>query len=206
MKKSTMRISLITVIIITLLVMSFYLNQGIINKIVIIITPVTAIIGAIAIFVQFKKDKEINQANFIVNYSKYFHELKDADVIHLKLENYQKGKKGVFTENDIMGIIRCLEWCEGLSILVQNGTLELSKIDNLFSYMFFLIVNNEYIQKIEIIPNAEYYKGIYALHKIWRDYKINTNQPILNETSDLSKSFNYDEICKKGDLSDKKNF
>lgn len=206
MKKSTKVIFLIIVIMTTLLIMSFYVNQDIINKMVAVITPMTAIIGAIAIFVQFKKDKDINQANFIVNYGKYFHELKDADEIHSKLEIYQKGEKNIFTENDNIGIIRCLVWCEGLSVLVQDGTLELSKIDNLFSYIFFLIVNNEYIQKLEIIPNAEYYKGIYALHKLWRDYKKNTNQPILNESTDLSKAINYNEICKKGDLFDRKHF
>lgn len=157
-------------------------------------------------FIQFKKDKNINQANFILNYGKYFHEVKGNDEINEKLEKYQSGQKDIFDERDNMGIINCLVWCEGLSVLVQDNTLELSKIDNLFSYTFFLIVNNEYIQKHELVDNAEYYKGIYALHKIWSDYKKETKQPILNADTDLSKTKRYKEYTEKGNLLDKKHF
>lgn len=146
-------------------------NEAMLDKIISIITTISAMIGAVAIFIQFKKDKNINQANFILNYGKYFHEVKGNDEINEKLEKYQSGQKDIFDERDNMSIINCLVWCEGLSVLVQDNTLELSKIDNLFSYTFFLIVNNEYIQKHELVDNAEYYKGIYALHKIWSDYK-----------------------------------
>lgn len=190
MKKSkTMTYVLIIIVIIMLMVSSLFSeNEYMIDKIITIITTATAMIGAIAIFIQFKKDKNINQANFILNYGKYFHEVKGNDEINEKLEKYQQGQKDIFNESDNMGIINCLVWCEGLSVLIQDGTLELCKIDNLFSYTFFLIVNNEYIQKHELVENAEYYKGVYALHRIWTDYKRKTRQPILNEEIDLSKT------------------
>lgn len=208
MKKSkTMTYVLIIIVIIMLMVSSLFSeNEYMIDKIITIITTATAMIGAIAIFIQFKKDKNINQANFILNYGKYFHEVKGNDEINEKLEKYQQGQKDIFNESDNMGIINCLVWCEGLSVLIQDGTLELCKIDNLFSYTFFLIVNNEYIQKHELVENAEYYKGVYALHRIWTDYKRKTRQPILNEETDLSKTKEYKEYTEKGDLLDKKHF
>lgn len=208
MKKTrTTTYAFIIILIIMLMTSSlFSKDEQMIDKIISIITTVSAMIGAIAIFIQFKKDKNINQANFILNYGKYFHDVKGNDEIYEKLEKYQSGQKDIFNENDNMGIINCLVWCEGLSILVQDNTLELSKIDNLFSYTFFLIVNNEYIQKHELVDNAEYYKGIYALHKIWSGYKKETKQPILNEDTDLSKTKRYKEYTEKGNLLDKKHF
>ena len=84
--------------------------------------------------------------------------------------------------------------------------MNLKIVDNLFSYQFFLIVNNEYIQKTELIPFAEYYKGIYALHKIWNDYKKETGQPIWNEEFGLEKVDNYLEYAQKGDIFDTEHF
>lgn len=207
MKKSRIYIyGLIILIVVLLYFSSLSIDKDIVSDLLTLVTTLTAIIGAVAIFIQFKRDKDINQANFIVNYGKYFHEIKGNDEVYLKLERYQDGKKDIFNDDDYLGIINYLVWCEGLSVLIQNGTMDLPTVDNLFSYMFFLIVNNEYVQNNELIPSAEYYKGIFALHKIWSDYKKKTGQSILNEETDLSKNEIYLNYCQKGDLFDKKHF
>ena len=84
--------------------------------------------------------------------------------------------------------------------MVQKNIVDIPTIDNLFSYTFFLITNNKYIQEKELIPQAEFYKGIYYLHKVWTEQKNKTNQPIVNEKESLNKVINYGMYTKKGDI------
>ena len=60
-------------IIILLLVISLFLNEAIGSRIVTVITVGTAVIGAVSIFIQYKRDKNVNQATFILEYGKYFY-------------------------------------------------------------------------------------------------------------------------------------
>ena len=75
-----------------------------------------------------------------------------------------------------------------------------------FHIIFFIITNNEYIQKEELIPQAEFYKGIYYLHKEWTEYKNKTNQPIINKEESLNKTNIYKKYANKGDMYYKKDY
>lgn len=202
MNKSKNILYLAIGLIILALLTTLFMDDGLSQKVVTVITTVTALVGAIALFIQFKRDKDINEAEFILSYGKYFHEVEGNDKVFAKLDN----RSAELTEEDRYGIVNCLVWCEGLSVLIQQGVMNLKIVDNLFSYQFFLLTNNEYIQKTEIIPNKEYYKGIFALHKIWSDYKRITNQPIFNEEFSLEKVDQYLEYAQKGDIFDQKHF
>ena len=160
---------------------TLFFDDSIGGRISEVITIATALIGAIALFFQFKRDKDINQASFVVEFGKSFEEKEGCRDIMQKLERYRKGETNVFTKNDYTYIVSYLQWCETLSILVQKNVLNLKTIDNLYSYWFFLITNNEYIQKLELVPEAEFYKVVYILHKIWTKYKRKTNQITLAE-------------------------
>ena len=188
------------------LVSTLFFNTELATRITTIITVLTAIIGAGALFVQYKRDKEINQASFVVEYAKYFQTIKGIDEIVSKLDKYRQSREIEFTDDDYSSIVNYLVWCEGLSLLVQKEVMDLKTIDNLFSYSFFLITNNKYIQELELEPQAEFYKGTYALHKLWTDYKKSTKQPILNEDETLSKVQNYEIYIKKGNFFDTKNY
>lgn len=202
MKKSHGILYLAVGLITLALLTTLFMDDGLSQKVVTVITTVTALVGAIALFIQFKRDKDINEAEFILSYGKYFHEVEGNDKVFAKLDN----RSAELTEEDRYGIVNCLVWCEGLSVLIQQGVMNLKIVDNLFSYQFFLLTNNEYIQKTEIIPNKEYYKGIFALHKIWTDYKKATGQPIFNEEFGLEKVKDYLEYAQKGDIFDQKHF
>ena len=202
MRKSKNILYLSVSLIILALLTTLFMDDGLAQKVVTIITTATALIGAIALFIQFKRDKDINEAEFILSYGKYFHEVDGNDKVFAKLDNNINS----LTDEDRDSIVNCLVWCEGLSVLIQQGVMNLKIVDNLFSYQFFLIVNNEYIQKNELIPYAEYYKGIFALHKIWTDYKKATGQPIFNEEFGLEKVKHYLEYAQKGDIFDQEHF
>ncbi|MBQ9833993.1 MAG: hypothetical protein IJO33_02240 [Bacilli bacterium] len=202
MNKSKNILYLAIGLIILALLTTLFMDDGLSQKVVTVITTVTALVGAIALFIQFKRDKDINEAEFILSYGKYFHEVDGNDKVFAKLDNDMNS----LTDEDHEGIVNCLVWCEGLSVLIQQGVMNLKIVDNLFSYQFFLIVNNKYVQEKELIPYAEYYKGIYALHKIWSDYKKATGQPIFNEEFSLEKANNYLEYVQKGDIFDQEHF
>ena len=206
MKKSKLVMYIAVSLIVLSLMMTLFLDDDLAQRITTIITMVTAVIGAVALFVQYQRDKDVNQANFIVSYAKYFHEIDGCDEIFAKIEKYQDGQKNIFKPQDQDAIVRYLVWCEELSVLIQKKIMDLSLVDNLFSYNFFLIVNNDYVQNLEIVPYAEYYKGLYALHKMWVDYKKETNQPILNEEFGLEKTPDYIVYCKKGNIKDTDNY
>ena len=178
---------------------TLFFDDSIGGRISEVITIATALIGAIALFFQFKRDKDINQASFVVEFGKSFEEKEGCRDIMQKLERYRKGETNVFTKNDYTYIVSYLQWCETLSILVQKNVLNLKTIDNLYSYWFFLITNNEYIQKLELVPEPEFYKGVYILHKIWTKYKRKTNQIILEDNTSLEKVENYDKYSEQKD-------
>ena len=190
-------------IIVLVLISTLLLKDTIASRVTTVITLSTAVIGAGALFVQYKRDKDVNQASFIVEYAKYFYSLKETEDTMMILDEYRLGNKKLVNKLSYTGIVNYLFWCEELSSLVQKNVVDIDTIDNLFSYTFFLITNNKYIQEKELIPQAEFYKGVYYLHKKWSSYKEKTNQPLINSEENLNKVSFYEEYAKKGDINDK---
>lgn len=205
MKKSFYYYTVVFVAVL-LLVSTLLLEANLASRITTVITLVTAIIGAGALFVQYKRDKDVNQASFIVEYAKYFYGLNGTEDVLMLLDEYRLGNKDVVNKISYTGIVNYLFWCEELSTLVQKNIVDIPTIDNLFSYTFFLITNNKYIQEKELIPQAEFYKGIYYLHEVWTEYKNRTNQPIINEKENLNKVIKYNVYTKKGDIYNKNDY
>lgn len=197
---------LIAFVIILLLVTSLFLDNTLGSRIVTVITVSTAVLGAVSIFIQYKRDKNVNQATFILEYGKYFYSLNKAEETAMILDEYRLGNKAAIKNVNYAGVINYLFWCEELSTLYQKNVIDLETIDNIFSYNFFLITNNNYIQELEIIPQKEFYKGIFYLHKEWTDYKKKTGQPIINQEESLEKTECYLEYAAKGDIYNKKTF
>ena len=193
-------------VIIMVLLATLFLDSSIGSRIITVVTVCSALLGAVSIFIQYKRDKDVNQANFILEYGKYFYSLTKVEETMQLLDDYRSGNRDIVKKIDYTGIVNYLFWCEELSTLVQKGVIDVETIDNIFSYNFFLITNNEYIQKKELVPSAEFYKGIYYLHYVWIKYKKDTKQPILNEEESLNKVENYASFAKKGDLSNKSIF
>lgn len=205
MKKSINYYS-ITFVIILILISTLLIEGEYASRIATIVTISTAIIGASALFVQYKRDKEVHQASFILEYARYFYSLNKIDETMDFLDKYRLGDKKDIDKIPYDGVLHYLTWCEELSIFVQKGILDIETMDNLFSYVFFLITNNKYIQELELVPQAEFYKGTFYLHKVWTDYKKNTKQPIVNEEESLNKVSNYLKYSKKGDIYNKRDY
>lgn len=205
MKKNKSLTLLSCLLLIVALCSTLFLEDSIGTRVSDIITIATALIGALALFFQFKRDKDINQASFIIEYGKIFTETPGCHDVMMKLDKYRLGQTDIFKKSttpdeDYAGIVAYLEWCESLSVLIQKGVMDFETVDNLYSYRFFLITNNEYVQKLELVPEREFYKGVFALHEMWSDYKRKTNQTIMQNETDLSKVECYEEFVIKGDF------
>lgn len=205
MKKNSFYYSVI-LIIIMLLISTLLLEEEIASRITTIITVSTATIGAVALFVQYKRDRDVNQASFLVEYAKYFYSLKGTEELVMQLDEYRLGNKDVVKDMSYTAIINYLFWCEELAALVQKNIIDIETIDNLFAYLFFIITNNKYIQERELVPQAEFYKGTFYLHKLWTEYKRKTKQLIINPDEDLCNVDKYEEYARKGDIFNKKEY
>ena len=69
-------------------------------------------------------------------------------------------------------LINYLVYLEGLAAVVYNGSMDLSSIDSLFGYRFFIAVNNPLVQDEELAPYAIHYQGIYWLYDTWVKYRV----------------------------------
>ena len=197
-KRSSLFITSACIFIILLgMVGTLFLNEDIANRVTSVITTLTALIGAIALFYQFKRDKNLNEASFLVEYSQQFYSTYNCADLMNELEHsrmdptYQLDVDKYY--RDIVGY---LEWLETLSSLINSGTLQISKIDNVMSYRYFLIVNNKQVQERELLVNREFYRGIYALYPVWARYKKRRNLPIIFEENALCKTAGYQDIMK----------
>jgi len=199
MKKNNKAITIVSVaLLIMALVGSLFLDDVLGAKIANIVTILTAIIGAVALFLEFKRDKNINEAGFIINYSNDFYDIYELKEVLNELEEARKNKKYVIDmKQHYQDIVAYLQWLESLASLINSKVISVEKVDNVLSYRFFLIVNNKQIQQQEIIPCKEFYKGIYNLYEKWYDYKKKTNQFVVFEENSLSETKGYDEIVKK---------
>ena len=155
------------------------------------ITTTTTLIAAVVLWLQMKRGERLNESNFIMNLNNQFvsnkdmthveHELEqcynqyetllkeDGDVSRDDLRRLRLGLSQSRTSEDCQKLINYLVYLEALSALVHRKIIHLDVIDNLFSYRFFIAVNNPIVQQDELFPYADYYQGIFNLSKLWTE-------------------------------------
>ena len=198
MKRSKLIILNISVglIVIGVIVSSFLTKYS--STIASVTTTVTALIGALALFIQFKKDKETNQASFMISFHETFYDHQENIEILDVLDNQANGKfkEDLTDEKYYKKIMSYLGWIRTLCTLIDNKVLSIKAIDDIFSYKFFAITNNKQVQDVELIPNAKYYKLIYKVHSVWTEYKIEKDKYVVFSETSLNKTNNYNELIK----------
>ena len=163
-----------------------------------IITSLTAIISAIAVYIQMRKDTKITQAEFLLEFSKVFYSYEGAQELENKIDRAtEEGKIYEYTTDDYELLNDYLLWLEGLAAMVVNKTFSIKLINNLYNYRFFQVVNNPSIQEHELSRFADFYKDIFMLHHLWTNHRKKNNQTILLGQYDLSKLPNYESTLKK---------
>lgn len=198
MKKNKIITVISCLLLIGSLIGSLFLDDVIGSRVSNVVTIITAIIGAGALFVQFKKDKEINQASFVLEFSKQFYETYNCGALMGILEKYRLNKDtNINFDKNYETIVYYMQWVETLASLVKSRVVSIAKIDDLLSYRFFLIMNNKVVQEKEIVPCKEFYRGSYLLYEEWKGYKKKNNLPILLEENSLENTEGYKEVVEQ---------
>ena len=155
------------------------------NKIFDIVTLITAILGAIALYIQFKRDKNINEASFLLEFWKTFSENPKLIAIQKKLDPSENLASTQLTEDDYETILTYAQWLEALCTIINRNIVSINFIDDMYNYMFFSFVNNKYIQERELLPNCKYYRGIFKSYALWSEYLKSRKKDILFEENSL---------------------
>ena len=99
-------------------------------------------------------------------------------------------------KDDYFDIVTYAQWLETLSSLINRNIVNFAVIDDMYNYLFFVFVNNKYIQEVELMPSQKFYKGIYEAYSSWVNYLNKKNKEILCYEFSLEKVENYDLIRK----------
>lgn len=200
--RNASKVSFISIILIAIGIVAISFFDVINDTFVSIITILTAIVGAFGIWLELNKEQEINQASFILSINSDFYALGGkgtmyaADLEKMLDEDFSGIKKLKLTEEHQTMVIQYLVWVKTLSSLINRRMIKISAIDDLFSYKFFVAINNPEIQKMELIPYKTAYRGIFKAHKIWKKYRVKHGLEIYNEKTDLSTIEGYEELSK----------
>lgn len=160
------------------------------------LTTLFAIVSALAFWLQFKKTERLNESNYVMNLNNQFINNKNMTMIEHELELYfnqytelkrnllKTGSAGITTDevsklhlginlsrtsDDCQKLIDYLVYLESMAVMVENGVIRINDVDDLFSYRFFLAVNNPVVQEHELLPFSEFYRGTYVLSQRWID-------------------------------------
>ena len=161
-----------------------------------VVTTITAIIGAVALYIQFKKDKEIDQASFMIEFHESFYSIDgNSEILNILDEQANGNFKDDLTDKKYYkSIMGYLGWIRTLCSLIENDVLEIKKIDEIFSYKFFALTNNKQVQDVELVTNSKYYEIVYRVHQKWMDYKRKNNKSIVFENTSLDKALCYQQM------------
>lgn len=137
-----------------------------------VLTTCTALISAVAFWLQYKKNSKLTEANYIMNLNQQFISNKDIVRIEAELEYYSINKNSDFNIGEVGSdrrqlFIDYLVYLEAMGAVVKQGTLDSDAIKDIFAYRLFVAANNPIIQKEEIEPFITHYRNMIWLYKQW---------------------------------------
>ena len=179
------------------IVVSVYLRGT--NKTLTLITTLTAIIGAFAIYMQIRKSKLIGQSSFTMAISQYFYDVPGmTEFVHkLGRATDVDNKEYVVTKKDKTTLIKYLNYLKTMATLVNQNVINIETLNSVFAYEFFIVVNNKSVQKLELTTNNSKYMDIYELYHKWHKYRVKHHLEIMCEESALNTTSEYKKVYSK---------
>lgn len=169
------------------------------------INTVIVIIGAIAFWLEFKSNDYLNESQFIMELNNQFISNPALTEVEWELEKYYaKYKNNQLTEEyrkyfrekyrlesrERQNLVNYLVHLEGIVAIINNGILHLEIINDLMAYRYFIAVNNQDIQNLELIEYSDFYKGCYNIYNDWKNELIKQEIEIPMEDNELVKNYN----------------
>jgi hypothetical protein len=113
--------------------------------------------------------------------------------IQMKCDKDINAKKTCFSDEDYEGITIYAQWLEALCAIINREVVSLDFINNMYGYMFFVFVNNKYVQEKEILPNEKYYQGIIEAYGLWVKYLKKHNKEVMFEENSILDALNINK-------------
>ena len=176
---------LIIVLLILLLIFILNLVSPIIGiETATLLTTITTITGIFSVFVEMKRSADIAECEFIFNLQKQFDDNKTIQEIYKKLDDeYSDRVKEINIER--REVVSYITFFEMMCNLIIKGVLKIDDVDALYSYPFFIAMNNKKIQNIELIKFKQFYRNIYTIYPKWFNYRKLNNLEIPYEENKL---------------------
>ena len=152
---------------------------------------VVAAVGVVLVFRELEMTNDIAEAEFISNINTTFVTNEDYKKVYVVLDKYQRlvscgASAEVLREAekaiealDNSYISNYLTFFEVLNVLRKKGVLNLSTIDDLFAYRFFIAVRNRCVYRRKIAKGN--FKNILELQTVWEAYRREHTYPVYGE-------------------------
>lgn len=152
-----------------------------------LITTIITTFGAVVIWIQLRRQRVKASSELVGNMNTIL--LKSEGIVNLRDKLLRTtdprdysvdGKLGDkdttedldnFMLDDSINIIEYLEFFENVGEMYFADTVSLRDMDRSFGDMFFVAMNNTYIQNREIIPYKEHYQTSIRLYGVWQKYR-----------------------------------
>lgn len=157
------------------------------------VVALTAVTGALAIWFQMKRAKDMAEGEFIVGLNESFISNDDVKALYTKLINGDP-----IDRSDQTAIVEYMTFFETIYLLLHRDVVDIRLIDDLFRYRFFVAVTNPDIQALELLPDARFYKNIYTLDHVWTEYRRKVGEAEDSPSSLRAVNPDYLSFVKKG--------
>lgn len=149
-------------------------------------------VGLIAVAIQMRSAKKAMRSQFITQLETNFHAHYEIySILEYKKDgaDYDQGLK-TLQEIPVRDLMRFMGFFENLKLIIDDQVITMNTVNKLFSYRFFLLVNDPYIQE-KILYNTQYkyyIPSVFALHQQWVKFRRGRRLPIPFEEHDLKAS------------------
>ena len=148
-------------------------SQPVSNNVLQIVSIVTTLFSALMIVTELHAGKQANKAERLIELNNYFHDNEGLMLMYDALENDKNNGLGApnFAKVGIVNFAAYCSYFENLGFLINKNVANISDIDDLFGYRFFLMMHCPYIQESNILPHSSSWQKMFELYDIWIRYR-----------------------------------
>ena len=194
-RKSTIfRIIFILLVIFIILFISRNASETVSNTVAVL----TAVLGLIAILYQLQRDHSIKRAEFIYSLNDSFNDDKKIVKSYDSLKSH-RGTDLKFSPEDVSNMGSYVMFFMIMNYLVNKNLVNIKMIDKIFANKFFILCNNEYVQKHQLSKrHVKINYPIMELYETWYNYRVIKGYDILYKNCNYAK--NTEIYTEKNDL------
>ena len=154
--------------------------------------------GLIALFFQFKRERDLNEADFILRINHNFMTNESMSRIYKILEKskVEGQNENPFNNDDIIDMANYLTYFDPFYSLIERKIVKVESIDPILAYRFFLATNNKFMQQMLLCVEEKEiaWESIYRLYNHWAKYRKKQNREIWQSKYALSENKCYKKI------------